>query len=109
MAINTIDEMIAILQAYKEGKQLECRSCGNDGGQWHEVIEPVFAFNQTEYRIKSQGKKKLYQFVCQNTGDKRYFVTANLMEDANECLKVYRYCRVVKRLEHTMTEVEVEE
>ena len=108
MPRNTIDEMIGILQAYKEKKTLECRINWNAYGSWMTVTEPIFSFNNMEYRIKKEPprKKKLYQFLCQNPGDKRYFVTANMMEDEEECMKTYPYSNMVKRLDHTMVEVE---
>jgi len=100
--------MIEILQAYKEGKAIECRSSWNQKGTWMGVGAPVFSFNQTEYRIKAEPikKRKLYQFLCQNPGDKKYFVTANMMEDEAECIITYPYSNVIKRLDHTMIEVE---
>ena len=108
MPRNTIDEMIEILQAYKERKTLECREAFLDRASWKTVSEPVFSFNNTEYRIKKEPprKKKLYQFLCQNTGDKSYFVTASMMEDEAECMRTYAYSNVIKRLDHTMIEVE---
>jgi len=108
MPRNTVDEMIEILQAYKEGKTLECRIFLNANENWMTVTDPIFSFNQTEYRIKRKPprKKKLYQFLCQNPGDKKYFVTANMMEDEAECMRTYPYSNVVKRLDHTMIEVE---
>ena len=108
MPRNTVDEMIEILQAYKEGKTLECREAFLDRASWKTVSDPFFSFHNTEYRIKKEppGKKKLYQFLCQNTGDKRYFVTANMMEDEAECMRTYPYSNVIKRLDHTMIEVE---
>jgi len=108
MPKNTVDEMIEILQAYKEGKTLECRICFNANENWMTVTKPAFSFHNTEYRIKKEPlrKRKLYQFLCQNTGDKRYFVTANMMEDEAECMRTYAYSNVVKRLDHTMIEVE---
>lgn len=111
MRLNTLDEMIAVIQAHKEGKKLECRACWDLKGTWMGVGAPVFSFNQTEYRIKAEPikKRKLYQFLCQSTGDKRYFVTANMMKDEAECMRTYRYSVVVKRLDHTMIEVEIEE
>ncbi len=108
MPRNTIDEMIEVLQAYKEGKTLECREAFLDRASWKTVGDPVFSFNNTEYRIKKEPlrKRKLYQFLYQNTGDKRYLVTADMMEDEAECMRTYAYSNVVKRLDHTMIEVE---
>ena len=108
MPRNTIDEMTEILRAYEEGKTLEYREAFLDRASWKTVSEPVFSFNNTEYRIKKEPsrKRKLYQFLCQNIGGKRYFITANMMEDEAECMRTYPYSNVVKRLDHTMIEVE---
>lgn len=108
MPRNTVDEMIEILQAYKEGKTLECRICFNANENWMTVTKPAFSFHNTEYRIKKEPhkNKKLYQFLCQNTRDKRYFVTARVMENAFQCYAMYAHCIVIKRLDHTMIEVE---
>ena len=108
MPKNTVDEMIEILQAYKEGKTLECREAFLDRAIWRTVGEPVFSFNNTEYRIKKEPlrKRKLYQFLCRNDIDKRYFITANMMENTLQCHETYAHCTVVKRLDHTMIEVE---
>ena len=48
MPKNTVDEMIEILQAYKEGKTLECREAFLDRAGWKTVSEPVFSFDNTE-------------------------------------------------------------
>ncbi len=108
MPRNTIDEMIEVLQAYKEGKTLECRESFFNKAVWKTIIDPVFSFNNTEYRIKKESpkNKKLYQFLCQNTRDKKYFVTARMMETAFQCYEMYAHCTVIKRLDHTMIEVE---
>ena len=108
MPRNTIDEMTEILRAYEEGKTLEYREAFLDRASWMTVTKPAFSFHNTEYRIEKEPprKRKLYQFLCQNTGDKRYFITANMMEDEAECMRTYAYSKVVKRLDHTMIEVE---
>ena len=108
MPRNTVNEMIEVLQAYKEGKTLECRESFFNKAVWKTIIDPVFSFHNTEYRIKKEPlrKRKLYQFLCQDTGDKRYFVTANMMEDEAKCMRTYAYSNVIERLDHTMIEVE---
>ena len=108
MPRNTIDEMTEILRAYEEGKTLEYREAFLDRASWMTVTKPAFSFHNTEYRIEKEPprKRKLYQFLCQNTGDKRYFITANMMEDEAECRRTYQYANVIKRLDHTMIEVE---
>ena len=50
----TIDEMIAILRAAKEGKAIEFRRPG--GGMWFSA-EPVWCFNKYEYRVKPEPRR----------------------------------------------------
>jgi len=60
-ARNTIDEMLAVVQAHKEGKKLQFWSqvFGDQRpGRWEDVLaEPVFAFNDTVYRVKPSPKR----------------------------------------------------
>ena len=53
----TPDEMIAVIQAHKEGKKLECRSADLSGGKWHPVLEPSFNFKLVEYRVKPEPRE----------------------------------------------------
>jgi hypothetical protein len=111
MVNNTVDEMIEILQAYKEGKAIECRSSWNQKGPWMRVGEPVFSFNQTQYRIKPKVKqiKRLYQFFCKIKSKNSYFATGEFFETFEECQEVFPYATVLRRLDHTMIEIEIEE
>jgi len=44
-------EMIAVMQAYEDGKQIEGRPKG--ATYWHDCpLEPVWSWDDTEYRIK---------------------------------------------------------
>ena len=60
-ARNTVDEMLAVVQAHKEGKKLQFWSqvFGDQRpGRWEDVLaEPVFAFNDTVYRVKPSPKR----------------------------------------------------
>ena len=54
----TIDEMIAVLQAYKEGKTIEVGFCG----EWNELKEPIFDFTgKCGYRIKPEPHYRPFQ------------------------------------------------
>ena len=53
----TIDEMIAVLQAYKEGKTIECHPISDITG-WYKLLnngaKPEWNFGKYEYRIKTE-------------------------------------------------------
>ena len=58
---NTPQEMIAVIQAHLDGKKLQFWSqvFGDQRpGRWEDVLaEPVFAFNDTIYRVKPSPKR----------------------------------------------------
>lgn len=49
----THDEMIAVIQAHKEGKQIEYRTI-NPESPWVYVKNPKWDFPQIEYRVKPE-------------------------------------------------------
>lgn len=49
----TPDQIIEVVQAYKEGKIIESRSVYT-GGEWFRVDFPSWNFDSVEYRIKPQ-------------------------------------------------------
>lgn len=51
----TIDEMIAVLTAHKEGKAIQATSRCNESG-WFEIKNPSWDFSAMEYRIKPEKK-----------------------------------------------------
>lgn len=69
------------------------------------VGEPVFSFNQTEYRIKPKVKqiKKMYQFLCKFEERDNPFATGEFYEAFEECKKyLLPQVTVLRRLDHTM-------
>ena len=56
----TPDEMIAVIQAHKEGKQIQSRQIS--GGEWANTI-PLWNFSIAEYRIKPAEPKKV-KMLC---------------------------------------------
>ena len=53
--MTTLDEMIAVMQAYKEGKAIEFSCKGMDG--WSNAKAPYWDWVTYDYRIKKQTKK----------------------------------------------------
>lgn len=51
----TTDEMIAVIQAYKDGKQIQYRNL-QPGAGWNDVSPdgPAWCFNEVEYRVKPE-------------------------------------------------------
>ena len=55
--MNNIDEMIAVLEAYKRGEKIECFTrIHND---WRPVDEPSWNFGNVNYRIAKPAPKKV--------------------------------------------------
>ena len=54
----THDEMIAVIQAHKEGKQIECLAAlGKNGDMvWTAIDDPSWSFNTSTYRVKAEPK-----------------------------------------------------
>jgi len=52
----TTKEMIAVMQAYEEGKKIQTRMIGKDG--WWNNESPSWDWNHHEYRIKPEEKPK---------------------------------------------------
>lgn len=64
---NTPDEMIAVIQAHKEGKTLECCAIGASSRWWDGTFYPTFDFKSYAYRIKRE-PRKLYSVYSEKTG-----------------------------------------
>lgn len=52
----TIDEMIKMLQAYKEGKKILAKLKGDSKAEWFNVLTNEFDFKHLEYLIKPEKK-----------------------------------------------------
>ena len=53
----SIESMIKVLQAYKDGKKIEYRIVGNT--QWSATDDPQWQFSNCEYRLAPEPKKKV--------------------------------------------------
>ncbi len=62
----THDEMIAVIQAHKDGKQIQCL-CKHPGAyhEWADLqTKPVWDFHRFDYRIKPEEKNPREWFVA---------------------------------------------
>jgi hypothetical protein len=50
----THDEMIAVIQAHKEGKKLECKCKAIVHDGWVSAPVPLFDFHRFDYRVKPE-------------------------------------------------------
>ena len=56
--MKTIEEMIAVMTACKEGKTIQCANAGND--DWEDWSHPSWNWNRFDYRVKPEPKIRPY-------------------------------------------------
>lgn len=64
--MKTLKEMIAVMQAAEDGKQIQARSVHYDT-IWVDVEDPPWDWTYTEYRVKPETKKSV--------GYRQYFIS----------------------------------
>lgn len=77
--MNTHDEMIAVIQAHKEGKAIEYSSLLRSYKEWKLTVSPEFNFGDFEYRIAQPKPEKVKVkgvWFCSEDGNVVY-VAAN--------------------------------
>lgn len=52
--MNTIDEMVEVLQAYRDGKTIQAF---DEDKKWFDCYMPMFNFHKNTYRVKPEAKK----------------------------------------------------
>lgn len=55
----TTAEMIAVMQAYKDGKSIECADKG--GTNWKKLPNPVWNWDRFDYRVKPESNIRPYE------------------------------------------------
>lgn len=58
--------MIAVMQAYENGSEIECNYKNND--KWFEVYTPIWDWDNHNYRVKQPPKKKLWYWEFKYKG-----------------------------------------
>ena len=97
----TPSEMIEVIKAYEEGKEIEIW----DGRAWEKCASPLWNFTVFSYRIK-QKEKVVYQFLIQNKHDSEILSTSHYYPDLETAQKAYLSVNnyiVIKRLDYTKT------
>lgn len=56
--MKTIEEMLAVMTAYKEGKTIEV---GYKGSDWEEIDTPSWDWSTLDYRVKPEPKQPTYR------------------------------------------------
>ena len=67
----SIESMIEVLQAYKDGKKIEHRIIGST--QWSAIDDPQWHFVGCEYRIAPEPKKKVKYMCFDDTFELRWW------------------------------------
>lgn len=69
--MKTVDEMIAVMTAYKEGKQIEFRGKSTIVSlEWKAVDDPIWDWDSLDYRVKPDPKYVPYDSVLEVDRDK---------------------------------------
>ena len=58
----THDEMIAVIQAHKDGKRVQWRNRGSEQNEWRDATPPTFSFGELEYRVKPESPEPPREF-----------------------------------------------
>lgn len=83
----SIESMIEVLQAYKDGKKIEFRTAMRP--EWRECKDtPVFNFESVEYRIAPEPKKKVKLEAWLLRGELRWFDDTSPVVKGTESEKI---------------------
>lgn len=104
--MKTLEEKIKVMQAYKDGKQIEFKSNICD---WTDAPFPCWNWTIYDYRIKEEPKKKikLYNYLYRDAISNQYYISTRCVQNMEEA-SIYSSQHVIKLLPHTMIEVEEE-
>lgn len=78
--MQTIDEMIAVLTAAKEGRKIQARHTDNPTDLWENIANPLWDFGSYDYRAKPEPREWVMVPIC---GSKNY-VTARLFKSGSD-------------------------
>lgn len=63
----TLDEMLSVIQAYKDGEKIQYRK--HCVGEWNDCDKPSWNFGISEYRVKPKKKYRPYENVDEMVDD----------------------------------------
>lgn len=100
----TPQEMIDVIQAHKDGKQIQYQIHDWKNTRWEDVtIHPCWDFGRTNFRIKPKTPKTMHEYLLCNTSNNKYISTSAFYSSMEDALKDYKnsYWTIVKRLDYT--------
>lgn len=68
--MKTIDEMIAVMTAYKNGKEIECKCKNMPCADWFTIEKPSWDWSCCDYRVKQEPHYVPYDSVLEVERDK---------------------------------------
>lgn len=86
----TDDEIIAVVQAHKEGKQIQTKCIYHDS-EWQDINTPEWQFGQNLYRVKPEPRKLREWWVVV---DSNGMVTGQLLRPDKPVLTGHSVVRV---------------
>jgi len=98
--MQSIDSMIEVLQAYKDGKKIEARNPRHEGDGWYEAPVPEWMFGEQEYRVKEE---RIVQWAAvEKSGDVAFSSSNPYMTNAwiKNQKGLYRTVKLVEDSEH---------
>ena len=101
----TTKEMIAVMQAFEEGKTIEYNAkWGSDAGKWDEIDDPVWDWHACNYRVKPE-PKEFYVVGYSVGGTEETFSEPRTLEQAEFEARSYNKLNNIKTRVLKMREV----
>ena len=103
-------EMIDVIQAYKDGKQIVFSFKTNDSlftNDWVNIETPIWNFEQYNYKVISKTPKTMYQYLLCSSS-KYYIPTNEFYSNIKDATEDYigSIWTVVKQLDYTQIIIE---
>jgi hypothetical protein len=96
----TPKEIINVVQAFEEGKEIEFQP-KNKSYPWETINESSWNFDYYDYRVK-QKEKELYQYLLYNPKTKTYISSERFYENSFDLQsKLKSDWKIIQRLNHT--------
>lgn len=102
----TPQEMIDVIQAHKDGKQIQfsfkTKKPSSDN-YWIDAKTPTWNFTTCNYRIKPKAPKTMHQYLLCHIRNNTYICTTAFYSSMEDAIEDYKsnYWTVVKRLDYT--------
>ena len=96
----TPKEIIDVVQAFEEGKEIEFQP-KNKSYAWETINEPIWNFDFHNYRVK-QKEKELYQYLIHDQETNAYKATIKFYQNSFDLQsELTSDWKIIQRLNHT--------